>query len=261
MNMDDAYANRKYIAGDEDFPALWQAAAAAFRARHVRAQLGLAYGSGARQKVDLFLPLGVPAGLVVFVHGGYWRAFDRGDWSHLAAGAVARGWAVAVPGYTIAPEGRIGAMVREVAVAVAMVARDVAGPVVVTGHSAGGHIAARLACAGLVLPCADRTTRIVPISPLTDLRPLMQTTMNADLQIDDAEALAESPALLAKRSGADVRLWIGAEERPAFFDQARWLATAWGCSVTVAPDRHHMNVIDDLADADSALTNAVLGGI
>lgn len=261
MDMDDAYANRKYIAGDQDFPALWQAAAAGFRQSHPASRLGIEYGGGARQKLDLFLPQGTPAGLMVFVHGGYWRAFDRGDWSHLAAGALARGWAVAMPGYTIAPEARVGAMVREVAVALAMVAREVVGPVVVTGHSAGGHIAARLACADLALPCAGRIRCFLPISPLTDLRPMMQTTMNEDLKIDEAEALAESPALLAKRGGANVRLWIGADERPAFFDQARWLATAWHCPVTVVPGRHHMNVIDDLSLADSDLTNALLGGL
>ena len=259
VDMDDAYANRKYIAGDADYPALWQAAAAAFRAQHGNARIGLAYGSGARQKLDLFLPDAAPLGLMVFVHGGYWRAFDRSDWSHLAAGALARGWAVAMPGYTIAPAGRISAMVREVAVATAMAARDVAGPIVVTGHSAGGHIAARLASADLALPFAARLRRVVPISPLTDLRPLMQTAMNADWQMDMAEALAESPALLRRRPGPDVRLWIGADERPAFFDQAGWLASAWDVPVTVAPGRHHMDVIDDLALAHSALTEVVLG--
>ena len=259
--MDDAYANRKYIAGDADFPALWQAAAARFRASHPASRLGLAYGSGARQRLDLFLPKGTPAGLMVFVHGGYWLAFDRGDWSHLATGALARGWAVAMPGYRLAPEARIGAMVREVAVALALVAREVAGPVVVTGHSAGGHIAARLASADLALPMAARIRRFVPISPLTDLHPLMQTAMNLDLKIDAAEALAESPALLARRAETDVRLWIGADERPAFFDQAGWLAKAWGIALTVAPNRHHMDVIDDLADPNSALMAELLDGI
>ena len=261
VDMDDAYANRKYIAGDADYPALWQAAAAAFRAGHGNSRLGLAYGSGARQKLDLFLPEGTPRGLMVFVHGGYWLAFDRSDWSHLAAGALARGWAVVMPGYTTAPEGRVGAMVREVAVAVALAARLVEGPIVVTGHSAGGHIAARLACADLALSFAARLRRIVPISPLSDLRPLMQTAMNAGLKLDMAEALAESPALLPRRAGADVRLWIGADERPAFFDQAGWLSRAWGVPLTVAPGQHHMDVIDGMKEPDSRLTTALLAGV
>ena len=69
-----------------------------------------------------FSPEAAPQGLLVFVHGGYWLRFDREMWSHLAAGAVARGWACAVPSYTLAPEARIGAMTREIASAVEVAA-------------------------------------------------------------------------------------------------------------------------------------------
>ena len=48
--------------------------------------------------------------LVVFVHGGYWLRFHRDIWSHFAQGLTARGWAVAMPSYTLAPEARIAAM-------------------------------------------------------------------------------------------------------------------------------------------------------
>ena len=112
---DDAYANAPHIPGGDGYPARWEAAAAAFRGGHGRTGCarGCAYGAHPRERVDLFLPRGRGrAGLVVFVHGGYWRAFDRGDWSHLAAGPLARGWAVAMPGYVLAPEARIAAITR-----------------------------------------------------------------------------------------------------------------------------------------------------
>ena len=63
------------------------------------------------------------------------------------------------------------------------------GPVVVTGRSAGGHLAARMGCADIPVPVA----RVVPISPLAELGPLMATGMNGTLKIDEAEAAAESP--------------------------------------------------------------------
>ena len=200
------YTNAAFIAGAETYPPKWAQAAAAFRAGlGARARLDLPYGPAERQRLDLFLPDTAPRGLMVYLHGGYWMAFGRQDWSHLAAGALALGWAVVMPGYTTAPEGRVGAMVREVAVAVALAARLVEGPVVVTGHSAGGHIAARLACADLALSFAARLRRIVPISPLSDLRPLMQTAMNAGLKLDMAEALAESPARSIRRMSRVVK--------------------------------------------------------
>ncbi|MFZ9132183.1 MAG: alpha/beta hydrolase, partial [Gemmobacter sp.] len=90
----DAYANAPTIAGAEGYPPRWAAAAAAFRADlGPRARLGLPYGPGARQRFDLCLPAGAPRGLVVFVHGGYWLAFGREEWTHLAAGALAHGLA------------------------------------------------------------------------------------------------------------------------------------------------------------------------
>ena len=260
MDMDDAYSNGKYIAGAELFVPRWQGMAAAFRAS-ARARLGLAYGDGARQRFDLFLPEAVPRGLMVFVHGGYWRAFEREMWSHLAAGGVARGWAVALPGYDLCPAVRIADITRQVAVAVVMAAREIPGPVVVAGHSAGGHLAARLACDDVILPIAARLVRVMPISPLADLRPLMQTAMNADFGLDLAAAEAESPVLHRRRAGVGCAVWVGAAERPAFLDQARWLGAAWGVPVTVEPARHHFDVIDGLARPDSAMMTTLLGGL
>lgn len=261
MDPDREYQNGAFIAGGDAYPARWTAAAAGFRAAMGgRARLGLAYGAGARQALDLFLPEREPVGLVVFVHGGYWLRFGREGWSHLAAGPLARGWAVAMPSYTLAPEARIGAMVREIGAAVSLAAGTVAGPVVVTGHSAGGHLAARMACADAPLPdpVAARLRRVVPISPLAELEPLMATEMNAILKIDAAEAAAESPARLARREGCEVTVFVGGQERPAFLWQARTLAEAWGCDWHVLPGRHHFDVIDGLEDPDSLLVRTLL---
>lgn len=256
---DRAYANGAFIPGAEGFVPKWQSAAAAFRdSLGDRARLGLAYGGAARQRLDLFLPEGPPRGLLVFVHGGYWLAFGREDWSHLAAGAVARGWAVAMPSYTLAPAARISAMTREAAAAVTHAAGLVHGPVVVTGHSAGGHLAARMGCTDLDLP---RVARVVPISPLSDLRPLMQTSMQDDLRLDAAESAAESPAMLALRGGVQAHVWVGGQERPSFLWQARLLSEAWDCPWTVDPGRHHFDVIDGLTLPDAPLTRACLDGL
>lgn len=255
--LDRAYSNGAFIAGAADFPSRWAARAAAFRAGlGARAQIDLPYGPGARQAFDLFHPKGTARGVLVFVHGGYWKAFDRTLWSHLAAGALAQGWACAIPSYTLAPDARIAAMTAEVAQAIRTASALVTGPVVVTGHSAGGHLAARMACTDQTLPIA----RSVPISPLADLAPLMGTEMNHTLQIDAGEAACESPALLTLRPDVQAHVWVGGQERPAFLWQARILSEAWACPWTVAPGKHHFNVIDDLSDPDSSLLHACLGG-
>ena len=166
MDLSDAYANGPHIAQAGTYPPRWAEAAACYRkALSLKGRLrsGLPYGRGPRERFDLFLPDGPPEGLVVFVHGGYWMAFGREDWSHLAGGAVARGWAVALPSYDLCPEVRIADITRQIAQAVTMAADRVAGPVALAGHSAGGHLVARMAVPG-VLPAevAARGTRCRP---------------------------------------------------------------------------------------------------
>lgn len=253
MDPDRAYQNGAFIPGSAALPGIWAQEAAALRA-HARWE-DIPYGTGERQGLDLFWPEGEARGLMVFVHGGYWLAFGRRDWSGFAAGALARGWAVAMPSYGLAPEVRIGAMVREVAQAVRVARERVAGPVVVTGHSAGGHLAARMGCADLGLGVA----RVVPISPLSELEPLRATGMQAELQLSEAEVAGESPARLPL--ACDAHVWVGGQERPAFLWQARTLSEAWGCGWTVDPGRHHFDVIDGLKDPGSGLVQACLGGL
>ena len=252
---DEAYANASHIPGGMEYPARWADAAAAFRKVHPPEEI--AYGDGARQRLDLFRPEGSPKGAVVFVHGGFWKAFDKSTWSHLAAGALARGWTVAMPSYTLAPEARIAMMTREIEAAVGAVARAVPGPLRLAGHSAGGHLVARMACADLSPPWRDRVARIVPISPLSDLRPLMVATMNDELRLDDVEAEAESP-ILREQVDLPMTVWVGAAERPAFIDQARWLAARRSCDLVQAPGRHHFDVIEELSEPDSPLVGAML---
>ncbi len=264
MRNDAAYNNIDHIPDGASYPDRWAEEAQIHRETEAtigRARLNTAYGAHEREKFDLFYPAGRPEGLVVFVHGGYWRAFDRAYWSHFSKGATARGWAVALPSYPLAPEARISEITRSISAAVASAADLIQGPIALAGHSAGGHLVARMAMAdsGLSRAVGARIRSILPISPVTDLRPLLETSMNADFGLDEAEAMAESPTLFTPVLKVPVHVWVGAEERPAFLDQARWLHAAWEDStLTIARDRHHFDVIDDLADPDSAMVDLLI---
>ena len=263
MELDDAYANGAYIAGAEGYPPRWAIAAKGWvevQSAKGLAKLDIAYGSGARQTFDLFGQDAAPKGLMVFVHGGYWMAFDKSSWSHLAAGAHAHGYAVAVPSYDRCPDVRISDITRQIARAIEVAASMVAGPIVLAGHSAGGHLVARMACKGVLADTvAARLQKVVPISPVGDLRPLLQTSMNEKLRLDMAEAIAESPTLAKGRHDVSMTTWVGAKERPVFIEQARDLAEAWGAEYVVAKDHHHFDVIDPLADPESDLVKILLG--
>ena len=258
MDWDDAYANAAYIPGGNDYPDKWAAEAAAFRAS-ANCQLEIPYGDTPRQRFDLFHPSGEAKGLLIFIHGGYWLRFDKSFWSHLAAGPIAQGWAVAMPSYDLCPEVRITQIVEQMAQAASAAAERVAGPIRIAGHSAGGHLTARLMDREEGAHWQQRLESGVAISPVSDLAPLMNTSMNASLRIDAEEARAQSP-IHQPAPNCAFAVWVGADERPVFLDQAKWLAQAWDCGLTVEDGKHHFDVIEGLADPLSNLTFACLGG-
>ncbi|MGQ2910002.1 MAG: alpha/beta hydrolase [Aliihoeflea sp.] len=269
-DFDDAYANGPNIARGERWPGLWVEPAAEYRnalEADGRARLDQPYGERPRNRFDLFLPEGSAKGLVVYIHGGFWLRLEKSFWSHLAAGPLAHGYAVAMPSYTLCPDIRIGGIVQEVGAAIETAASLVEGPIRLTGHSAGGHLATRMVTTTSPLSDATRAriANTVSIAGVHDLRPMMRTAMNADLKIDEAEALAESPALLRPLDNARVTCWVGGTERAEFRRQNALLANIWtGLGAVTScfeePDRHHFDVIDGLADPDHALTRTLLTG-
>lgn len=263
----DAYTNGAHIAAGDAYPSRWAEAAAVFRDRIGdigSARLDLSYGSRPRNRIDLFLPAEKPWGLFVFVHGGYWMRFDKSSWSHLAEGAVRRGFAVAMPSYTLCPDIGIAGIAREIAEAIGFAAHEIEGPIYLAGHSAGGHLVSRMMAAPALLPeeVQRRIAHVVSISGLHDLRSLMKTGMNQTLKIEAVEALAESPALLEPLPQTRITCWVGAAERAEFIRQNALLANIWrglgaATAEVVEANRHHFDVIDGLTDPRSPLTMAL----
>lgn len=263
-NLDDAYANGKYIEDADSYPPRWAQAALSLRTSLTAKQkcrLDIPYGDQPREKFDLFLPDAAPRGLVVFVHGGYWKAFDKSSFSHLAAGALARDIAVAIPSYTLCPEGTIAQITRQITTAIEAAAAEIAGPIHLVGHSAGGHLVTRMLCRDIDWQsCFEaRIKSVVSISGVHDLRPLLNTTMNEDFKLDMQTASAESPLLNDDVLPVPVTAWVGGEERPVFIDQSRQLAERWdNATLHLDAGRHHFDVINGLLDADSPLMRALL---
>lgn len=267
-NWDDAYANGTYIEAAAEYPLKWERLAAEYRQQITekqRAELDVVYGESERQQFDIFRPEREPLGLVVFIHGGYWRAFDKSSWSHLATAAVSKGWAVVVPSYDLVPTVAISDITRQIGSAITKAASLIGGPIRLTGHSAGGHLVTRMVCQDSPLPpdLRQRLERVVSISGLHDLRPLLKTKMNDDFRLLDIEAVAESAALQQPIENVELVCWVGAEERPEFVRQSELLANIWigfGIEISVhhASGQHHFDVIDGLIDPHSALSKVLL---
>ena len=265
---DDAYANMAHVEGSENLPELWTERAAKYR-QNLDSRLietDVSYGAAPRETMDFILPENPPLGLAVFVHGGYWMRLDKSYWSDLAEGARACGWAVCIPSYTLTPEVTIPMITTQIAKAINTAAKRIDGPIRLAGHSAGGHLVSRMVCADSNLDASvhERIEHTLSISGLHDLRPLMKTKMNDVLQLDEAMAIAESPALLRPAGNPVLTAWVGGGERPEFIRQAKLFANIWtglGANTHCVVDgkHNHFTVIEDLKQSDSPLTNAFVG--
>ena len=264
---DDAYENRLHIPNADKHLSAWPVDAAAFRDRHPDSDCDRSYGAGERAAYDLFLPNGgleAAPGVVAFVHGGYWVALSKDDVSHLAGGMLARGWAVAMIGYRLAPQARIADITGEIAAAVTALGEVGTGPLRLAGHSAGGHLVTRMMCRDVTLGSAalERLDRVVSISGLHDLRPLRALAKNDLWRLDDAESAQESPVLQTPRQNIDLVCVAGAEERPEFIRQNALLPLAWeGLGIPgygqLLAGHNHFTIIETMTDPQSQLCELI----
>ncbi len=253
------YNNRARVPGHPAIIEGWARDAAAFR-ESAAMEADFAYGPKARNRIDLFFPAGESPveRLAMFVHGGYWQGLDKSFFSHLAAGPLAHGVAVAIPGYTLCPEVGIGDIVEEMRGATRVLWDRFRVPIAVSGHSAGGHLAAALLATkwganGPVVPGAQ------PISGLFELEPLIHTNLNAALRLDATEAARQSPLAWPAPVGTRLHAWVGGEESSEFLRQSRDIVEKWGAA-GVGTAYHalagadHFTVVAPLADPHSEMT-------
>jgi arylformamidase len=233
----------------------------------------LRYGPGPKETLDLFVPNAPATATFAFIHGGYWRAFDKRDFSFVAVPFVARGIAVAVLNYDLCPDVTIATIVDECRRAVLWLAGQgrahgvPAGPLVVGGHSAGGHLAAMMLCTDWTAfgAARDPLAGAVSVSGLHDLAPMVLFSLNVDLRLDAAEAQRLSPVHVVPRARAPLLLAAGAQETPEYLRQSRLLWDRWPANrpagtaePLLVPARNHFSVVADYADPTSELTRRTL---
>lgn len=260
---DRAYDNHAAVAEADDWLANWQTDAGVFRDQCRAGQpLERTYGVDDREVFDLFEPENEAVGTLIFIHGGYWRALSRDINHQFAAGALARGWRVAFVEYPLCPDVTLESLADSVIAGIQAVADDVEGPLVLAGHSAGGHLVtyAVTAHSGLLAAARRRIRRVISISGLHDLRPIAATTdINGTLGLSEHRAAAVSPALQSPALSGDLICVAGADELPELKRQTHLLANIWtGLGVTSRAvelaGEHHFSVLEALRSPATALT-------
>jgi arylformamidase len=182
---------------------------------------------------------------------------------------VAQNISVATINYSLCPAVRIEDIVLDCTHAIAWLNANTrqfgldGKPIVVGGHSAGGHLAAMMMTidweALNVRPA--RIAGAVSVSGVFDLEPLVHTSMNADLRLDAASARRVSPIHLHPKMKAPVQLVVGGSESSEFLRQNRLLKAAWPqfcAEPVVVAGCHHFSIVDHFADPASAEFGNVL---
>jgi arylformamidase len=258
------YNNRARVPEHKAIFEGWARDASAYRESAGSRYERLPYGPSERQVVDLFDPeSGRSDATVMFIHGGYWQALDRSSFSHMARGLNGHGIRVAVPGYDLCPQVRISDIVEQIRRACLRLADR--GPLVVSGHSADGHLAAcMLATDWRTLGAApDLVPAAYAISGLFDLKPLVATSINTALAMTEPEAERLSPLGWTAPAGRLIDAVVGGEESAEYLRQSRTLAERWSAAGVRArfeavPGANHFTVIAPLADPDSAMTRRIV---
>lgn len=187
--------------------------------------------------------------------------------SHWSAGANAHGLSVAVIGYRLCPEARVGDIIGDVRTAALFLRRRFGDRMIACGHSAGGHLASALVA-------TDWTTldKEIPatflrkgfaISGVFDLAPLIETEMNVELRLDADEARQVSTAYWPVPKGVHLEAWVGGEESSEFLRQSRLIADRWsvaGARTRYAdiPGANHFTASAPLTDPKSAMVAALV---
>lgn len=270
--LDRMYNNRELVPEHPEYFRRWaEASAEAVRAQP--RELDVRYGGGPNEHLDIFPAASPGAPVLVFIHGGYWRAMDKREHSFLAPAFTRAGVCVVVPNYALCPAVTVPQITMQLVHALAWTWRNVARHggdperIVVAGHSAGGHLAAMmLACLWPVfsskLP-ADLVKGALSISGLHDLEPIMHTPfLQPSLQLTREQALQASPALLPAPAQGVLYTVTGGDESEEFQRQNRLIREAWGEQrVPVCeslPGLNHFSVLEALAQPGQRLHQLAL---
>ena len=252
------YNNRARVPESPALMAGWARDAASYRECHPPRVIR--YGPGGRHTVDVFAASD-QGPIVVFIHGGYWQALDGSSFSHCARGLNEHGVDVAVPTYDLCPNVTVDVIIQEMRAATRELAK-LGRPLVMSGHSAGGHLAACMLATDWPAFDAFLPENVVfaayAISGLFDLEPLVETSLNRALRLDRPSARAVSPLFWKPPGHGSLDAVVGGNESAEFHRQSRTMVERWGAAGVAArfgalADANHFTAIAPLADPDSAM--------
>lgn len=268
---DKLYNPRTTVSNFQDIVDRWRSDSEKARA-NTDCVLNIPYDADPTERLDIFRARGRSKGLLMFIHGGYWRAFDKKDFSFVAPALANAGITVAVPNYALCPKVTIEHIVRQMLQASAWLYRNgvnFGAPrhrLYVAGHSAGGHLTAMMLAALWPVLAADLPKKVMnaglSISGVYDITEIAKVpSLKDDLRLSSEDALKVSPVQYPPSTDAPLYTAVGAEENEGFHIQNRLIQKNWvkvHKRDVACPGQNHFTVLDGLTNPSSALFKATL---
>ena len=274
--LDRQYNNLARIPDHEAYAARWSEASLQMR-ESATCRLDIAYGDCPRERLDLFFPADLErredSPIHAFIHGGYWYAQARENFSFVAQGLIQKGVIVAVLDYELCPDVDISEIVRQVRAALAWLWRNAAEfggdpqRIFASGHSAGGHLTAM----SLATDWADFGDGLpnslvkggVTVGGVFDLEPIRLCFLNDILGLTESTVRLESPLYNLPVGPVSLVVAAGEHESAEFIRQSQEYADACtdagiSAELMVIGEHHHISVMDELGREDGVITSAIL---
>lgn len=257
----DAEYDPEYRVGSRAPFLEWYTRQSAWARDHLDHVLDVSFGPTPAETADIF-PSGVPGSpILVFIHGGYWRALSSKEFSFVASGLVPNGYTVVVTNYGLCPHLSIREITTQSHAAIRWLTGSATdyngdpGNIYVAGHSAGAQQAAMLASDCTAVKGA------VAVSGIFDLRPLLRSWLQPTLRLSEEMAAEQSPLLQIPVRGPPLLISAGGNESAAFIAQSLNYCEAWRKAGLTAqfleqPGLNHYEAIYGFADPSSSLSLA-----
>ena len=247
------------VAGSADIVAGWERRSAEMRGRYSD-HLDLRYGPRERNRID-FLKSAEKGPTLVFIHGGYWQHRAKEVFTLFAAGPMAHGINVALFGYTLAPDATLDEIVAEIHQGIDFLIEQLpalggnASRIVVSGWSAGGHLASM----ALSHP---QVKAGMGISGIYDLEPIRHSYLNVKLGLDEVMSRRNSPAMQAGGAMKPLSLVVGGAELPLLRKQTADFAchrAKYGLPVTYEeiPGADHFTIMNEMVSPTGQITTLI----
>ena len=267
--LDAQYDNVRAVPDHARWTDRWPSDSAAVRAS-LPNRLDVPYAPGPRRTLDVFPARGTGNPVMLFIHGGWWRARDKEDFTFVVPHYVAAGIAVVMVEYPLVPTVTLDQLVECARQALIWTWQNAASfgadreRLHVTGHSAGGHLTAMMMStdwAARELP-RDAIKSGAALSGLYDLTPIRLCYINADTRLDAAAVKRNSPIEHLPARAAPRILAVGGKETDEFRRQQEIYAHAWhGAGLPLAivplPGDQHYSILDSFKGPAGPLFEAV----